>query len=77
MTKLGEFLAKRAINRAAVSRMTGIRTNRLNELCNHDAKLRASELYLIAKAIGVIPADLLEYVCSGLELRPRQEEDEQ
>lgn len=69
MTRLGMFLSKRAINRAAVSRKTGLRTNRLNELANNpDSKLRADELYLIARAIEVNPCELLEFVCAGVEL---------
>ncbi len=69
MTKLGEFLAKRSVNRAAISRKTKIHTTRLNELSNKDsAKLRADELYLIALAIEVDPCDLLQYVCSELKL---------
>lgn len=69
MTKLGLFLSQRAVNRAAVSRKTGLRTNRLNELSNNlEAKLRADELYLIARAIEVNPCELLEFVCGGVEL---------
>jgi DNA-binding Xre family transcriptional regulator len=69
MTKLGEFLAKRSINRAAISRKTNINTTRLNELSNNDsAKLRVDELYLIALAIEVDPAELLAFVCSELKL---------
>jgi DNA-binding Xre family transcriptional regulator len=69
MTKLGEYLAKRSVNRAAISRKTDIHTTRLNELSNNEsAKLRADELYLIALAIGVNPGDLLDYVCKDLKL---------
>lgn len=69
MTKLGEFLAKRSVNRAAISRKTKIHTTRLNDLSNKDsAKLRADELYLIALAIEVDPSDLLQYVCGELKL---------
>lgn len=69
MTKLGEFLAKRSVNRAAISRKTKIHTTRLNELSNKDsAKLRADELYLIALAIEVDPAELLTFVCGDLKL---------
>lgn len=70
MTKLGEFLAKKSVNRAAISRKTKIHTTRLNELSNKEsAKLRADELYLIALAIEVDPAELLEYVCGHLSLQ--------
>lgn len=69
MTKLGEFLARRAVNRSEVSRKTGLSNPRLSELSiNPNAYLRASELYLIALAIEVNPCELLEYVCGDLEL---------
>lgn len=70
MTRIGEFLAKRAINRAAISRRTGISPARLSELSNKDsARLTAEEVYLIALAIEVKPGDLLDHICSGLALR--------
>ncbi|MCE7996845.1 MAG: helix-turn-helix transcriptional regulator [Roseivirga sp.] len=69
MTRLGDYLAKRAINRAAVSRRTGISKTRLSELSNnHGTKLRADELYLIALAIEADPCEVLDYVCNHLKL---------
>jgi len=69
MTKLGEYLARKSVNRAAISRKTKIHTTRLNELSNKEsARLTAEELYLIALSIEVNPGDLLEYVCAGLTL---------
>jgi DNA-binding Xre family transcriptional regulator len=69
MTRLGEFLARKSVNRAAISRKTKIHTTRLNELSNKEsARLTAEELYLIALAIEVNPADLLDYVCGDLKL---------
>lgn len=69
MTKLGEYLAKKSVNRAAISRKTKIHTTRLNELSNKEsARLTAEELYLIALAIEVAPAELLDYVCSHLSI---------
>lgn len=69
MTKLGEYLAKKAINRAAVARKTSISTARLSELSNNDsARLTAEELYLIALAIEVDAGNLLEYVCGHLTI---------
>lgn len=69
MTKLGEFLAKKSVNRAAISRKTKIHTTRLNELSNKEStRLTAEELYLIALAIEVNPSELLEYVCGDLKL---------
>jgi DNA-binding Xre family transcriptional regulator len=70
MTRLGEYLEKKSINRAAVSRRTGINTTRLNELSNnHKSKLRVEELYLIALAIEVNPCEVLDYVCGKLKLK--------
>ncbi|MFH6983495.1 helix-turn-helix domain-containing protein [Marinoscillum luteum] len=70
MTRLGEFLAKRSINRAEVSRKTGINTTRLSDLSNtSSAKLRADELYLIALAIDSDPCVLLNYVCGEIQLK--------
>lgn len=71
MTRLGEYLAKRAVNRAAVSRKTGISKTRLSELSNNTGtKLRADELYLIALAIEADPCELLHFVCSHLTMEP-------
>ena len=60
---------KRAVNRAAVSRKTGISKTRLSELSNNTGtKLRADELYLIALAIETDPCEMLHYVCSHLTM---------
>lgn len=75
MTRIGEFLAKRSINRASISRKTGISESRLSELSNKEtARFTAEELYLIALAIDVNPCDLLEFVCSGLALKEDNKE---
>ncbi|GAA0195476.1 helix-turn-helix transcriptional regulator [Fulvivirga kasyanovii] len=69
MTKLGEYLNKRSINKSAVSRKTGINKNRLSELSNNPStQLKADELYLIALAIEANPCELLEFVCGHLGL---------
>ncbi len=69
MTRLGEYLGKRSVNRAAVSRKTGISKTRLSELANNTGtKLRADELYLIALAIEADPCVLLKFVCEHLTL---------
>ena len=69
MTKLGLYLARKTVNKAEVSRRTGISTSRLSELTlNENTKLRADELYLIALAIDVNPHELLDYVCGDLKL---------
>lgn len=69
MTKLGEYLDKKAVKKSQISRRTGLSKQRMSELTtNETSKLRADELYLIALAIEVDPGDLLDYVCSGLTL---------
>ena len=70
MTKLGMYLAKKSVNKAEISRRTGISTSRLNELTlNSSTKLRADELYLIALAIDVDPAEALKEICGNLKLK--------
>lgn len=69
MTKLGEYLTKKSVNKAIVARKTGLSKQRMGELTlNSDAKLRAHEVYLIALAIGVDPCELFIHVCEGLKL---------
>jgi len=68
MTKLGEYLALKSVNKSEVSRKTGLSKARLNELTlNKSAHLRAEELYLIALAIDVNPCEMLEFIYSGLK----------
>jgi putative transcriptional regulator len=74
MTRLGEYLAKRMVNRAGVSRKTGISKTRMNELANNKSTLlRADELYMIALAIEVNPCELLEFVCGHINLDSKEE----
>ena len=69
MTELGSYLAKKTVNKAEVSRRTGISTSRLSELTlNSSAKLRADELFMIALAIDVEPCEVLNEVCGHLKL---------
>ncbi|WP_255462834.1 helix-turn-helix domain-containing protein [Galbibacter sp. BG1] len=69
MTPLGIYLIKKSVNRAMVSKRTGISQARLSQLSlNESTKLRADELYLIALAIDVDPGDLLKEVCKNLKL---------
>lgn len=61
MTALGLYLLKKSINKAAVSRKSGISASRLSELSlNENAHLRVHELLLIAHAIDIDPCDLLK-----------------
>jgi len=70
ITKLGQYLTRKSVNKAIVARKTGLSKQRMGELSlNSDAKLRAYEVKLIALAIGVSPSELFEYVCAGVELK--------
>ena len=69
MTELGEYLAKRSINKSEVSRKTGISKPRLSELTlKESTHLRAKELYLISLAIGVDPCEVLKHIFSNVKL---------
>lgn len=70
MTKLGEYLAQRSVNKSEVARKTGLSRARMNELTlSERSHLRAEELYLIALAIGVEPGELLEALYDGVKLQ--------
>jgi putative transcriptional regulator len=72
MTELGLFLAKKSINKAEVSRRTGISKSRLSQLSsNESTKLRADELYLIALAIDIEPCEVFKEVCGHLRLNKK------
>ncbi|MFD2566770.1 helix-turn-helix domain-containing protein [Pseudotenacibaculum haliotis] len=70
MTSLGLYLTKKSVNRAMVSRRTGISQARLSQLSSNDStKLRADELYLIALAIDVDPCEMLKEVYKDVKLK--------
>ncbi len=69
MTELGEFFNKKSVNKAEISRRTGINASRLSELSlNRKARLTAEEVVLIAKAMDIEPSVLLMEVCKNVEL---------
>lgn len=69
MTKLGQYLENKSVNKAEISRKTGISKSRLSELSiNASTKLRAEELYLIALAMDVKPCEMLEALYSELTI---------
>lgn len=69
MTALGLYLAKKSINKAEVSRKTGISKSRLSQLSsNESTKLRADELYLIALAIDIDPGEIFKDLFKELQL---------
>ena len=70
MTKLGEYLAVKSVNKSEVARRTGLSKARVNQLTlNKTTKVRADELYLIALAIDINPCELLEALYGGLKLK--------
>lgn len=69
MTEIGKLLNKKSVNKAEISRKTGISTSRLSELSlKKSTRLTADELYLIALAIDANPSIVLEEVCKNLKL---------
>lgn len=69
MTELGEFFNKKSVNKAEISRRTGISPSRLSELSlKEKARLTVEEIYLIALAMDVEPAIILTKVCENVEL---------
>jgi hypothetical protein len=69
MTKLGEYLSRKSVNKSEIARRTGLSSPRLSELTiNPKAQLRADELYLIAMAIDADPCEMLKEICSDLRL---------
>ncbi|CDT09420.1 hypothetical protein D3C87_2008310 [compost metagenome] len=70
MTKLGEILAKKSVNKSMVARKTGLSKARINELTMNDtAKLRLDEMYLIALAIDSDPNEMMLRLCEDLRLK--------
>ncbi len=72
MTRLGQFLKKKSVNKMEVSRRTVISKSRLSELStNEKTRLQAEELYLIALAIDVDPCELLNEIYSETRLNKK------
>jgi len=70
MTRLGLYLTKKSINRAMVSRRTGISQARLSQLSSNDrTRLRADELYAIALAIDADPCEILKEIYGDMILK--------
>jgi len=69
MTEIGKFLNKKSVNKAEVSRRTGISRSRLSELSlKETTRLTVDELYLISLAIDTEPSIVLNEVCKKLRL---------
>jgi putative transcriptional regulator len=70
MTKFGQYLAAKSVNKSEVSRKTGLSKARLNRLSMEPTShLRAEELVLIALAIDVEPCDMLNDLYKGVRLK--------
>lgn len=70
MTFLGKYFTDKSVNKAEISRKTGIAKSRLSQLStNSKANLKANELYLIALAIDVNPSDILKKMYGHLKLQ--------
>ena len=60
---------KKSVNKAEISRRTGISASRISELSlKKSTRLTAEELYLIALAIDAKPSIVLEEVCKNFKL---------
>jgi len=69
MTEIGKILNKKSVNKAEVSRRTGISRSRLSELSlKNTTRLTVDELYLIALAIDTEPSIVLKEVRWNIKL---------
>ncbi len=69
MTELGLYLAKKSINKAEVSRKTGISKSRISQLSsNPKTKLSAKELYMISLAIDADPCEVFKEIFFDVKL---------
>ncbi|SDK58909.1 putative transcriptional regulator [Pedobacter sp. ok626] len=69
MTRFGEFLARRHINKSSLSKRTGLTTQRLNDLSlKSNARPMAFEVYLVAKAIEADLNEIHLFLFGDLEL---------
>ena len=72
MTELGLYLTRKSVNKADISRKTGISSARLSQLSkNINTKFSVDELYLIALAIDVNPSEIIDNVCISLKLKSK------
>jgi len=70
MTKLGQYLAAKSVNKSEVSRKTGLSKARINSLSmNGNSHLRAEELVLISMAVGIDPSEMLKELYGHLKLK--------
>ena len=70
MTSLGLYLSKKSINKANVSRITGITQSRLSRLSRDEkSKLTAEELHLLTIALEIEPSELLSALFKNVKLQ--------
>ncbi|RKR85175.1 hypothetical protein BDD43_5436 [Mucilaginibacter gracilis] len=70
LNELGEYLAKRSINKSEVCRKTGIHPTRMTWLCYESITfLKAYELQLIAMSIKVAPSEMQNDLFGNLKLK--------
>jgi putative transcriptional regulator len=69
MTEIGKLLDRKSVNKAQISRRTGISSSRLSELSlKESTRLTAEELFLIALAIDIDPGEMLKEIFKDMEL---------
>lgn len=69
MTELGLYLSQKSVNKAEISRRTGISKPRLTQLSNNTGtKLTGEEIYKIALSIGVPPEELFLFIYRNIKL---------
>ena len=70
MTDLGLYFTRKSVNKAEVSRRSGISKARLTQLSNNTStKLTVVELYKVALSIGADPCELLLAICKDITLK--------
>jgi DNA-binding Xre family transcriptional regulator len=74
LTLLGNLFIKKSINKASISRRTGISKQRLTRLSREKRiRILASEVYLIALTTGMEPGKLLDMVCNHLKEKVKKD----
>ncbi|WP_367391799.1 helix-turn-helix domain-containing protein [Lewinella sp. LCG006] len=69
MTEIVKLLDRKSVNKAQISRRTGISTSRISELSlKKSTRLTAEELLLIALAIDNDPGEMLKEIFKDLKL---------
>jgi len=69
MTEFGLFIASRSVSKARLARRTGLSPTRIRDLSFKDsARPMGFELYLVALAIEVEPAELLRKLYGELKI---------